>query len=100
MATYPQPTGEELEEAERYLLALDLPEDRPLLNDGQQYYTITQLALHGALFGMGEAAIRDKVESGEIPNAVMAGGWKIPRSGVLYYIAQRRRAAQRRTSAS
>ena len=98
MAAFAQPTGPELADAEQYLRTLDLPEDRPFLDNGQQYYSVLQLV--GKLFGMGESAIRDKAESGEIPHATLAHGWKIPRSGVLYYIAtQRREQTQRRANA-
>lgn len=84
-------------EAEEYLRACRVPEDAWILESQQSFFKMHQVA--GRLFGMEETAIRALLRSGQIPGAVMPTkyvGWSLPRSGLIYYMAQVRRAEAER----
>jgi hypothetical protein len=91
MAENSQPTRAQLEEAEEYLRGLDLPEDDWIVKQGQQFYALGQAADN--LFGLSVDAVRKRAEDGDIPGAIQLDErhWRLPRSGLIYYIAQQRR---------
>ena len=97
MAEASKVTAETLEEAETYLRQKGVPEDAWVLNSGQLFYRVSEV--EGKLFGLTGDAIRSLASSGQIPNAVQPSqqvGWRLPRSGIIYYIAQIRRTQEQR----
>ena len=85
---------------EQYLRALNYPEDAWALSD-QQWYTVAEIA---AKLAMSAGGIRNMAERDEFPGAIQYAekriGWRIPRSGVIAFIATQRRAtSQRRVDA-
>lgn len=83
--------AEELKQAEEFLRRRGVPEDQWLLESGQQYYAVAELK--GSLLGLSDDAINAALNRGEFPNATLPSrqmGWRIPRSGVIYYLAVRR----------
>ena len=89
-------TTEQLADAERYIREKNAPEDRWLLETGVQWFKITDVA--GKLFGMSGDAITTVATRGEIPGAVLPSkqtGWRLPWSGLAYYIATQRRAQEK-----
>lgn len=97
MAETSKVTAETLEEAERYLRQKGVPEDGWVLNSGQLFYRVSEV--EGKLFGLNGDAIRTLASSGQVPNAVQPSqqvGWRLPRSGIIFYIAQVRRAQEQR----
>lgn len=90
-----QPTREELDKAEAFLKMLNLPEDDWIIKHGQQYFSIGEVV--DKLFGLEVNGIRKRAEDGAIPGAIQLDErhWRLPRSGLIYYIAeQRKRQAQ------
>ena len=85
-----------MSEDEVYLRALGVPEFAWVLSD-QQLYTAVELAEHMA---MSDEAVRKLAASGAFPGAILHPnnriGWRIPRSGVLNYLAVVSRATQNR----
>jgi hypothetical protein len=93
----PDITQQDLDEAEAYLREKNLGEDRWILDEGQPWLKISQLGNH--LFGLNAPTIGKLAEKGEIPHAALLssqGGWRLPRSGIIYYIAQVRRSMEQR----
>jgi hypothetical protein len=89
-------THEQLAAAERYLRDKNAPEDRWLLETGVQWFKVTDI--EGKLFGMSSDAIAGAAARGEVPGAVLPSkqtGWRLPWSGLAYYIAKQRRAQER-----
>src|SRR5215469_15690266 len=87
------PTRAEFREAEEYLRELDLQEDDWIRTPGRQYFAIGDVV--GKLFGLSIDGVRKRAEDGVIPGAVQLDErhWRLPRSGLIYYIAQQRRLA-------
>ncbi len=83
---------------ETFLRDLGIPEDAWVLG-GQQWYTATEAAEHMAV---SDEYVRRLAERGAIPGALMHDvkriGWRLPRSGLIAYIAAQRRATQARGS--
>lgn len=81
---------------EQFLRDLNYAEDAWVLS-GQQWYTAVEVAEH---LGISDGGVRNLAERGEIPGAVLHDtkriGWRLPRSGLISYLAdQRRKTAQR-----
>src|SRR5262244_1344426 len=88
-------TNQQLAEAEQYLRQRNAPEDQWLLRSGVQWFKITDV--EGKLFGMSVDAIAGAASRGEFPGAVLPSrqtGWRLPWSGIAYYIAKQRRAQE------
>jgi hypothetical protein len=86
------PTDEEMIEATAYLA--QFPEYRWLTTGGLQMYRISDITPHLAV---GEKAIAALCERGEIAGAVSFGtpiGWRIPRSGLIVWLAAQVRRNQ------
>jgi Helix-turn-helix domain len=86
---------------EKYLRDLDYPEDRWVLS-GQQWYATGEAA---EKLGVSDETLRKFAAGGAIPGAIQHDtrrvGWRLPRSGLIAYIAgQRRRTAERQHDAS
>jgi hypothetical protein len=82
---------------EQYLRDLNYPEDQWVLG-GQQWYTASEVA---DKLGLSDGGVRNMAERGEFPGAIQypekRTGWRIPRSGLIAFIAaQRRRTEARR----
>jgi excisionase family DNA binding protein len=81
---------------EQYLRNLDFPQDRWVLS-GQQWYTATEAAKYLAV---SDEYIRNLAEQGAIPGAILHSarriGWRLPREGLIHYVAEQRRNTQRR----
>jgi Helix-turn-helix domain len=78
------------EDDEQYLRELAFPEDAWVL-DGPPFYTATEVADH---FGVTAGGVRSLAERGEFPGALLLSarsGWRIPRSGLIAYLARLRR---------
>jgi hypothetical protein len=89
-------TSADLAEAERYLRSVGWDEDRWILDEGSQWLRVGEL--EGRLFGLAANSVSKLAQTGQFPGAVLPSqqaGWRIPRSGVIYYIAQRRRETER-----
>lgn len=75
-------TPEAAEQALRHF-----PEYDWLTQSGQQWWAVTEIK---EKLGIGEQAIRTRCENGMIPGAVNHGvavGWRIPRRGLLMFVA-------------
>jgi hypothetical protein len=80
--------------AERLLAGI--PEFAWLTGSKQQWWTVDEVS---DKLGIGPAAVRSLIEHGDIAGAVLYGtriGWRLPRSGLLVYLARLRREAQGR----
>lgn len=66
------------------------PEFDWLVNSGKQWYSIEEVK--GDKTGLGDAALRAICSRGEIDGADNYGpgiGWRMPRSGLIFYFARR-----------
>lgn len=82
---------------EAYLRSLGYPEDAWLFS-GQKWYRTAEVAEEMAI---SEDTVNRLAEAGHIPGAVLHGelgsgsrrrtGWRLPRSGLIVYMARRRR---------
>lgn len=64
-----------------------IPEYNWLTKSSQQWWTVQQVAVG---MGVGESVVRQRCTSGEIQGAYLASqqaGWRIPRSGLLVFLA-------------
>ena len=89
-------TSQMLDEAARYLHAKNLPEDRWLFETGVQWFKVKDI--EGKIFGLSADALGKAAARGEFPGAGLPSkqaGWRIPWSGIAYYIAQERRAREK-----
>lgn len=85
-----------MSEDEQYLRDLGYPQNDWVLG-GQQWYTISEVAEHLAISDEG---VRKLVESGSMPGSLMHGikriGWRIPREGLIVYLANAHRRVEER----
>lgn len=87
------PTREQLQEAEAYLRAANLPADDWLLDPTRRKPFYTTMEMAGNFFGLNDESVRRLLDAGELPLATMLNGrWRVDWWGIVYYIAQRRRA--------
>jgi hypothetical protein len=81
---------------EKYLHKLGYAQDEWALS-GQQWYTALEVAKH---LGISDEGARKLAELGKIPGAVLHGvkriGWRFPREGLIAYLAELHREADRR----
>ena len=81
---------------EEYLRGLGIPEDAWVLS-GQQWYATSEAAKY---LGVSADVIRAAADRGAIPGAILHEarvGWRLPRSGLIHYLAdQRRKTLERR----
>jgi hypothetical protein len=81
---------------ERYLRTLGYAEDAWVLS-GQQWYTAAEAA---AKLGISHDAVSRLAETGAIPGALLHDvkriGWRLPRSGLIAYVAHQRRHTEER----
>jgi predicted DNA-binding transcriptional regulator AlpA len=81
---------------EQYLRKLKYPEDDWALSD-QRWYTASEVA---DKLGMSAITVRSFAARGEFPGAIQYAeqrlGWRIPRSGLITFIACRRRDTEQR----
>ena len=86
-----------MSEDEKYLRELGYPQNDWVLG-GQQWYTVSEAARH---LGISDEGMRKLVEAGQVPGSLMHGvkriGWRLPREGLVAYLAEaHRRVEQRR----
>lgn len=90
----------EYEEAEAFLRGLGYPTDLDLLNATSPYMKVSAVAL---LLGLSDFQVRARAEAGEFPGAILypdpQTGWRIPRFGVVIYLARMRRQTEQRQQA-
>jgi len=83
-------------EDETYLRKLGYEQDKWALS-GQQWYTALEVGRH---LGISDEGARKLAELGMIPGAVLHGvkriGWRFPREGLIHYLAELHREAERR----
>lgn len=81
---------------EQYLRELGYVADAWVLG-GQQWYRAVEAAQH---LGLSDDAVRTLAERGQIPGAILHDerriGWRLPRSGLITYIARQRRRTEER----
>lgn len=81
---------------EKYLRDSGFPEDAWVLS-GQQWYTAIEVAEH---LGFSDEYVRRLAEGGRIPGAILHDarriGWRLPRSGLIAYLAEQRRNTEQR----
>jgi hypothetical protein len=81
---------------EQYLRDLGYSEDTWVLS-GQQWYTTGEVAQH---LGLSEGGVRNLAERGVIPGAILHDakriGWRLPRQGLIAYLAAQRRHTEQR----
>lgn len=80
-----QSENAEVRAAEQQLQAI--PEYDWIARSGQQWFTVSEVA---TAMAVGKEAVRGWCERGLIAGAVMYGqqiGWRMPRSGLLLYLA-------------
>lgn len=79
-----------------YLLGLNRAEDHWITRDDRPWWKLSQLERQ--LFGMEAEALRQAVMRGEMPGGVLVNqqaGWRVPRGGVLQYLARIRQQQER-----
>jgi hypothetical protein len=79
-----------------FLRTLNRAEDNWILSDERPWWKLSQL--EGLLFGMESEALRLAITRGELPGAVLISqqaGWRVPRGGVLQYMAHIRQQQER-----
>ena len=83
-----EPSLEEWQQAETLLRRY--PEYRPITESEKPFYTTSEA---GDLLGLSDHVMRATCKRGEIHGAVeyRGAGWRIPRSGLLVFCAQRLR---------
>lgn len=85
-----------MSEDEKYLRDLGYAEDAWVLS-GQQWYTTGEVADH---LGLSEGGVRSLADRGAIPGAILHDakriGWRLPRSGLIAYVAAQRRNTEQR----
>ena len=90
------PMEEEVQEAER--IVMQILEYR-WLRDEKSWYSVIEVA---EKLGIGRESVRKWCESGDIPGAMnfqpQQVGWRIPRSGLLLFLARIRKGRTRRES--
>lgn len=68
-----------------------IPEYDWLTKSAQSWWTVAEVSLHT---GVSHETVRSRCESGEIPGAIQYDrpvGWRMPRSGLLAFYAERYR---------
>jgi len=87
-------------EDEQYLRNLGRPEDVWVLS-GQQWWTAADVA---RMLGISDEAVRSLAERGAIPGAILHDikrvGWRLPRDGLITYLATQRRKVEERRQGS
>lgn len=83
-------------EDEKYLRKLGYPQDEWALS-GQQWYTALEVAKN---LGISDEGVRKLAQMDKFPGAVLHSlqrmGWRIPREGVIHYLAQLHREQEQR----
>ncbi len=81
---------------EEYLRSLAYPQDAWVLG-GQQWYTALEAAEH---LGVSDEYVRRLADKGAIPGAILHDvrrvGWRLPREGLIAYLATQRRHTEQR----
>jgi hypothetical protein len=88
----PEPTSDEVARAEAMLSRV--PEFAPLVGDGRPFWKTGEVA---GLLGVTDHIVRGWCESGQIRGATKYDqnvGWRIPRSGLLVFLATRQSGQQ------
>jgi hypothetical protein len=84
----------DMSDDEKYLRDLAYPEDTWVLS-GQQWYAASEIADR---LGLSDGGVRNLAERGVFPGAIQYAekriGWRIPRSGLIAFIAAQRRNTQ------
>jgi len=88
----PEPTTEEVERAEALLAGI--PELASIVRDPRPFWKASEVA---AMLGVTDHIVRAWCDSGQIRGAIKYDvnvGWRIPRSGLLVFLAARRAGGQ------
>ena len=88
----PEPTMDEVARAEEVLARI--PELAPIVSDPRPFWKTGEVA---ALLGVTDHIVRGWCESGQIRGAIKYEqnvGWRIPRSGLLVFLASRQSGQQ------